>query len=94
MTIQEAIRSGKRFRHKRWKEFTSYGSGKMIVCEMRDLLSDDFELEIEEEKLAITKATLSEVLKLSMAQCSPYSPECIPSANFMDQLFKNLGFKD
>lgn len=80
MTIQEAIKSGKKFKRKHWPYYYVYSSHNTVDC--NDIMATDWEVEPEpEQKIEITKAQLKNA-------CEGWNYVCV------DILSKRLGFKE
>lgn len=101
MTLQEAIKSGKRFKRAGGEYF--YSNGKYLLdmedinalhgtLNLEDILADDWE--IEEEKLELTAGQIREVLMESRLHVQRFlSPDSSVRLD-IDTIIKRLGFKE
>lgn len=86
MTIQEAIKSGQKFRLPAWDTWYTNKLPHVNKFSCADILRNDWEIEIEEEKIEITKMQLEKVLR--GYNFSPAGFRVNPN------LFRELGFKE
>lgn len=88
MTIQEAIRSGKRFKRKECSFLHKCGSNCLITFTRQEVLADDWEIEQPESQKVTITLTLNE-FEYIYRNAFQNQNEC----SFFDSLKKSLGFK-
>lgn len=105
MTLQEAIKSGKRFKRlcetpRSWRTTGRYGIQYSteridIVLSTDDILAEDWE--VEEKKIEITKSQLLKAIDVLLHKATfihSYGNSTTSIANFKAELADWLGFKD
>jgi len=103
MTIQEAIKSGKRFGRKGWSAYPFHPPeperGKqMYNLDPWDILQNDWELEREpEQKIELTKKQIKDAYQMVIAM-GPYRKSTTAAYEYepfsMFHFLSKLGFKD
>lgn len=99
MNIIEAIKSGNRFRRKGWRSWYEICNGSIrnstqnvsgALMSEQDIVADDYEVEIEEEKIEISKQQLVDVI--SGVFSYPYGSK-IRFLDDIERAAELLGFK-
>lgn len=92
MNLIEAIKSGKRFKLKRDREWHTQGQVLQIHEARSDLICDNWE--IEEEKIEITRSQLQEAFNKCSFQIHDLSGGFPNYSCRIDLLAKELGFTE